>query len=58
MTLRSHCNSTNGEREKLTQVIGANLQRLIPPHYQPDLLRLIMLQQADITCPTLFPLEL
>lgn len=49
-----HSISPTGEAH--TIVIRANLQSLIPPHNQPCLLILPMLEQPHIPCATLLPL--
>lgn len=36
-------------------MIRADLQGLIPPHHEPGLLVLLVLQKPDITGPTLLP---
>lgn len=41
----------------LTNVVRADFERLVPPHYEPNLASLLVLQQSDIACSALFPLE-
>lgn len=36
-------------------MIGADLERLVSPHDQPDLGRLLVLQESYVSCPTLLP---
>jgi hypothetical protein len=49
--------SKRGEA-RLTQVVGAHLEGLIPPHDESDFLRLLVSEQADVAGTALLPLEL
>jgi hypothetical protein len=39
----------------LTVVVCAHLESLVSPHHQPDLCRLLVLQEAHISSPSLLP---
>jgi hypothetical protein len=42
--------------KRLTVVVGADLERLVAPHDETDLLGLLVLQETNITGTTLLPL--
>jgi hypothetical protein len=39
-------------------MVGANFQGFIPPHDKADLLVVLVGQKSNISCTTLFPLEI
>lgn len=56
LTSAMHTHTGRTRRRGLTVVVRADLERLVPPHHEPDLLRLAVLQHAHVSRTPLLPL--